>query len=121
MTTPIVLGLLYSTHLATPELDRFHPVVEYGNVMYYRNSFGRDSLALYKKYSAENLSLRLGITTGYEREIRLGKDVYITPGTIDKNLTLLVVPSYDLNIKDNVGMTFSLMGSALVTGLTVSF
>lgn len=118
MKTLLVLGLLQSLHPTTPELDRTHPVVEYGNFMYYKNSFGNDSFAAYGRFDIFGVDLKLGVTTGYSRRVVRDGRIYRSNHMITDDLALFFVPSYSFQMTDEVGLTAAVVGNALAAGLT---
>lgn len=119
MKTALIIGLLHSYHVSTPELDKLHPVVEYGHIMYYNNSFNKDAIAVFNKYNlTKNLNFRLGLTTGYSPKMIKDNKVYTVPFAISDNLALFAVPSYDIEINKKLNFTSSIAGNAITLGLT---
>jgi hypothetical protein len=114
----LTLALLGSMHVGTPELDGIHPVIEYGNAMYYRNSFGKHAIAGYKRFELfRNFTLRVGLTTGYNKIMIKDDYAYEVPFAIADNLSLFVVPSYDMDVTRDTSITMAIMGNALAVGL----
>jgi hypothetical protein len=116
------LALLSSVHFGTPELNGVHPVIEYGNAMYYKNSFGRHAIAGFTKLELfNNFTLRLGLTTGYDKIMSKGDYLYEIPFALGNNLALFVVPSYDIEIARNISVTTAILGNAIAAGLKIEF
>lgn len=121
MKSLLAIGLLHSFHLGAPELDCLHPVVEYGNFMYYKNTFEKDSFAAFFKIPLGEVDIRIGATTGYDRQNKYKGKTYKMSTAVADNFALFLLPSYNVEISKNANITFALLGNVAAAGITIDF
>ncbi len=125
------IGLSYSKHIITKDLNDFHPysyyeVGDYGTLTYI-NSYSKVGVALYKKYEMTDgkyaVNIRVGLTTGYKRIMRYnGKTRRLKGLFIPKtDLVVLLVPELIYNIDKDYYVNGMLIGEAMSLGFGVSF
>lgn len=119
MSSILTLGLLHSLHMGYPELDKLHPVVEYGNFMYYKNTFDKDSVAFFGRYDNGGFTFRLGFTTGYDYMNEFNGKRYRMPTAIADNFAIFVAPSYNIKVTKDLNVTAVIFGNVLAAGLTI--
>lgn len=125
------VGFMNGQHLVNDELNNTHPYIQYEyesvGVSAFVNSFENLSLAVYHKAQLGNdnlkLTLRTGLTTGYNRDITYENRRYILPTElfIVDGVMLMLSPEVRYNIHDNVYVNSMLMGDSLSFGFGISF
>ena len=114
----VTAGYLQGHHLDNSNLNNAHPFLEIDNVLIYRNSFNKTSLAAFYKAELGIFSLRYGVTSGY------GKDVeYRGLRCKDTNIlgvTPFIVPAIEYDT-GSVTYIASLMLNSINIGLGVHF
>ena len=118
--------------MITKGLNNTHPFIGYevgglGTVLY-QNSFDKAAVAGYYKFSSGSsddlsLNLKVGLTTGYSKQITYEGRVYnLNPSLfLNDKLMMLVVPSVDYRLDTNIEVGVSLLGESINLGITFEF
>lgn len=114
------VGYFTGTHLVNKELSNSHPFIEINDtVLLYRNSFEKTSVAAYASLGSDCFKLRVGLTTGYKRNMQYKGWNYQTV-VITDNLSPFIVPSFELKY-DNTRGIIGIMGDSINIGLGIDF
>ena len=121
----IFFGVMKTNHVISEGLNEFHlaggaETDQYG-MIFYRNSFEQMSFGLYYKYEdmlprisrRVQFSTKLGILTGYQRQMEYGDRIYDIGGIfLQEEVMLMAVPSIDY-IFANTRTSLELAGDAV--------
>lgn len=119
----LTIGYVQGVHLANTDLYNKHLFVDYKeSVMIYENSYEKTSVAVYHKFGvSSNFSVRVGLTTGYNKVMEYNGQKYKVDSVITDNLGLFLAPTYEYNIKDNVYFNAVLIGDSINLGFSIKF
>lgn len=114
----VTLGYLYGAHIGSNQLNNSHPFLEIDNVIVYRNSFDKTSIAAFYKENISIFNLRVGITSGYDKYMDYKHAKYENPNIL--GVSPFIVPSIEYNT-GSVTYVAALMFNSINIGLGVHF
>jgi hypothetical protein len=65
--------------------------------------------------------LRLGATTGYDRQNKYKGKTYKMSTAVADNFALFILPSYNIGLNKATNLTFALLGNVATAGVTIDF